>query len=100
MEQDGLYYDYDGNPITADEWVMLWQKDRVIQQDDYDRGRISTVWIGLDQGFGLEGAPLIFETMIFGGKFNGEQWRAATRKEALRNHMAAYQLMRDARGKA
>ena len=100
MEQDGLYYDYDGKPINTEEWLEFWKGNRVIQQDDYDRGRISTVYIGLDQSFGLGGPPLIFETMIFGGKFHGHEWRAATREEALKNHMAAYQLMRDARGKA
>lgn len=98
-EPEGLYYDYDGNRIDVNEWLVLWQGDRTIQVQNYDRGKISTVWIGLDQGFGFTEKPLIYETMIFGGKFDGHEWRAATREEALENHMTAYMMLRDARGR-
>jgi hypothetical protein len=75
------YYDRQGFPIPAileDEpggrgWIMptlVWAQMR--EQPDYpivavdelpDGSRLSTVWLGLDHGYG--GRPLIFETMRF-----------------------------------
>lgn len=50
--------------------------------------RISTIFLGLDHRFG-SGPPLLFETMIFGGKFDQEQWRYSTWDEAERCHRNA-----------
>jgi hypothetical protein len=74
------YYDRAGFPIPAildDEpggrgWIMptlVWAEmrerdDAIIAVDELpDCSRLSTVWLGLDHGFG--GPPLIFETMRF-----------------------------------
>jgi len=46
---------------------------------------ISTVFLGIDHNFG-EGEPLLFETMIFGGKRDEEQERWHTWKEAEEGH--------------
>lgn len=99
MTPGEMYYDWDGNPISSDEWIEIWQRDRVIRYDKYNRGTISTVYIGLDHSFG-QGAPLIFETMIFGGEFDGHEWRAATKEEAEKNHVEALRMLRDARGRS
>lgn len=67
------YYDRQGFPIPARDGVeptLVWARLR--EQPDYpivavddlpDGGFLSTVWLGLDHGFG--GRPLIFETMRF-----------------------------------
>ena len=40
--------------VVAQHWVRGWM--------------VSTVWLGLDHGFGMTPVPLIFETMIFAPK--------------------------------
>jgi hypothetical protein len=66
------YFDRQGFPIpTVDgvEPVLVWARmreedDAIVAVDELpDRSRLSTVWLGLDHGFG--GRPLIFETMRF-----------------------------------
>ena len=47
--------------------------------------KVSTVFLGLDYNFG-PGAPLLFETMVFGGKRDEEQYRYTTWKEAEKGH--------------
>jgi hypothetical protein len=48
---------------------------------------VSTVWLGIDHGFG-DGAPTIFETMVFrSGKWTDlECARYATEAEARKGH--------------
>jgi hypothetical protein len=55
------------------------------------------VWLGFDHGFG--GAPLIFETMIFGYDGDDQQWRYSTEREALKGHDRAVALCKDALGR-
>ena len=54
-----------------------------------ERVRVSTVWLGLDHSFGLTSkTPIIFETLVFGGPFDGDMERYSTEEEALRGHQA------------
>ena len=43
------------------------------------------MFLGLDHSFG-GGAPLLFETMVFGGPLDGEQERYSTWNEAEAGH--------------
>lgn len=47
--------------------------------------RLSTVFLGIDHNFG-DGPPILFETMVFGGKWEGEMDRYSTYDEALMGH--------------
>ena len=70
--------------------------DRVIARTRVgDDVEVSTVWIGLDYSFG-RGAPLIYETMIFGGPHDERQWRYPNRDAALAGHDQAVALAREA----
>lgn len=63
---------------------------------DFDHPRnitVSTVFLGLDHGFG-GGVPILFETMIFGGKHDERMFRYATWAEAERGHWQACKLAR------
>lgn len=53
--------------------------------------RVSTVFLGLDHNWG-EGPPALFETMIFEGPHDSEQWRYSTWDEAVAGHEAAVVL--------
>lgn len=48
-------------------------------------GWVSTVFLVLDHGL-INEAPVLFETMVFGGLFDGYLRRAVCWDEALRNH--------------
>lgn len=50
--------------------------------------RVSTIFLGLDHNYS-GGEPILFETMIFGGPLDGEQWRYHTYDEAERGHANA-----------
>jgi|SRR5215468_6543582 len=69
------YFDRQGFPIPGDgerDPTLVWARMhsdldycRVAYDDLPDGSYLSTVWLGLDHGFG--GPPLIFETMRFAG---------------------------------
>ena len=103
---ENLYYVLDkrGNPRPARSMAeyMEFKGDHsrsVIALDVFeDFARVSTVFTGINYNF-MEGPPLVFETMIFGGKYNLSDWRASTRRGALANHQRAVALVRAALAK-
>ncbi len=59
--------------------------DRSVAQTDFpDGSKLSTVFLGIDHGWG--DVPVLFETMIFGGPHHEKQWRYSTWEEAKENH--------------
>lgn len=96
------YYDRDGSVITASKWGELFQipEYKILQQtwlDNEDGIMVSTVWLGLNHGYGTR-RPLIFETMIFGMGIDGEEYqeRYSTEAEAMEGHWRAVQLAEEA----
>lgn len=83
-------------PVPCDdllEWARSMEKRRHVGDDGPTPGvRVSTVFLGIDHSFGDDGPPVLFETMIFGGPHNEEQWRYCTWDEAERGHKAAVAL--------
>jgi hypothetical protein len=95
-----MFFDRQGQPMTAQQYEATFSTD----PDEHDRYRrvgqdivvvngepcnVSTVWVGIDMGygFGLPGhAPIIFETMVFGGPYSEECTRYATELEAQEGH--------------
>ena len=88
-----FYYGMDGQPITLDEWLILYESDdsRRVGWEVRDDVTVSTVFLGLDHNWG-GGPPMIFETMIFGGAHDEDQWRYSTRAEAEEGHKRALAL--------
>jgi hypothetical protein len=86
------FYDRSGREIDLERWQLLFH-DRRYQQVAYTEVgdyEISTVWLGIDYGFGHLEKPLIFETMIFGPHLtNEEQWRYSTEEDATAGHWNA-----------
>ena len=60
--------------------------------------RISTVFLGLDHQFNEKGPPILFETMVFGGKLDTAQWRYATWDEAEKGHRGIDRVRTQRRG--
>jgi hypothetical protein len=82
------YYDRQGKPMTLEAWMKSfddWNLKRVAR-DRIGVAEVSTVWLGLNHRFSMEGPPLIFETMIFGGDDNDFCKRYSTEDEALAGH--------------
>ena len=86
-------------PVQCDdlvEWATWFETaNRHVKHDTFAKGkiRISTVFLGMDHGFG-EGPPILFETMIFGGKYDDYQTRCSTWDEAEKMHQDAIDLIK------
>lgn len=85
---------------SLEEWFDWWraEENRRIDLTDisnlpnYPGGQIiSTVFLGIDHNFNFtefdeEHVPILFETMVFGGKYSGRAWRYSSYGEAKRGH--------------
>ncbi len=79
----------DGIPIPVDfqTWSIWFEKaDRVIARTTIKEMIVSTVFLGLNHNFTDTGPPLLFETLVFGGKYADEMERYATLDDALAGH--------------
>ena len=69
-------------PIRCDD-IHKWGKwmetaDRHVVDCKKGNIRVSTVFLGLDHRYSGQGKPILFETMVFGGKLDMEQERYYT----------------------
>jgi hypothetical protein len=98
-----MYYILDdaGNPVAVRdilEWGRWYETaDRTVCKTEVRPGvRVSTIYLGLDHGFG--GRPLLYETMVFGlpdgSPLEDYQERYATRAEAVAGHWRAVELVK------
>lgn len=88
----GLFYDREGKKIAVWRWGTLFEdlNYRVVANTNIKDHRVSTIWLGIDHGFGWlhdGGPPVIFETMIFGPDGDGlETDRYINEDMARRGH--------------
>jgi len=77
------------------EWAK-WHDtaDRQVARETIGESEISTVFLGLDHQWG-EGPPILFETMVFGGKLADEQDRYSTWDEAVAGHKAIVKRVKE-----
>lgn len=66
-------------------WGKLMEGNRKVKRTEIGDVSVSTVFLGLDHQWG-KGPPLLFETMIFGGKLDQEQDRYSTWDQAVEGH--------------
>jgi hypothetical protein len=60
-------------PATLMEWANWFETaDRHVAQEEVGPYMVSTIFLGLDHRFFGDGPPLLFETMVFGHKDDGE----------------------------
>ena len=71
-------------PCSIDEMNMDIDTRRV-RETFIGKVRISTVFLGIDHNWD-GGAPLLFETMVFGGELDESQERCSTWEEAVAMH--------------
>jgi hypothetical protein len=95
---DTYLLDAKGEPIAEPD-LLTWAKalesqNRQVARDEIGDVRVSTVFLGLDHSFGLDGPPILWETMIFGGPHDQYQERYSTRANAIAGHARALALVR------
>lgn len=89
-----VYFNRAGKPISSDEWSRLHRdmsyrrigRDEIPDDGSGQAAEVSTVWLGMDHGFGAGHAPIIFETLVFGGRLANEGERYTTEAEAIAGH--------------
>jgi hypothetical protein len=107
MTIDIRYYilDANNNVVDVGDDVMTWGRwfehadNRIVGYTEItSECCVSTVFLGLDHRFFDDGPPLIFETIIFGGPLDEEQWRYSSYNDAETGHKAAVRKAREAIG--
>lgn len=92
----------EGNPVPEpdlmkwDKWFQDNREARKVKRETIGDSEVSTVFLGLDHAFG-GGLPVLWETMVFGGRLDQEQERCGgKRSEALLMHEAMVQRVKEA----
>ena len=93
--------DENGQPVPCHdlmEWGRFMEQKGVRQVaiDMIGDADVSTVFLGLDHAFG-GGPPVLWETMIFGGKHDGYQERYTSRNRAIVGHQKALEMVKATR---
>lgn len=88
----------DEEPVACDdliEWSKWYERNpnRHIALTNLENGtKVSTVFLALDHNFTGIGKPVLWETMIFGGKYDEYQWRYTSKEEAFIGHFVAVRV--------
>lgn len=89
----------DGDNVDC---IFEWEKSRKewhieTEINDIHDVTISTAFLGIDHSFShsKDHKPVLFETMIFGGKYDGYQVRYTTPGGARKGHDAAVKMVND-----
>lgn len=95
---DGTYI-LDGKTPVLEPDLHKWGEwyetaNRVVRQAILGDVRLSTVFLGLDYQW-MDGPPLLFETMIFGGPRDQETHRYSTWDEAEAGHKKLLEELRE-----
>lgn len=82
-ERSKYYILVGGQPVPCD--LPMWAQwfgsgdQHMVKKTQVGDVKVSTVFLGLDHNYSPTGPPLIFETMVFGGKMDQEEWRYSTK---------------------
>lgn len=105
MLTEGKYILINKQPVPCHD-LMIWAKwneenDRHVADEKIGDIRVSTVFLGLDHNhiaiaLGRSESPILFETMVFGGKLDQEQERYCTWEEAEAGHALMVEKVKEA----
>jgi hypothetical protein len=99
MSMGQYVLDENGEPKLEPD-ILAWARwfeatpQRVVAKTATGRGDVSTVFLGLDHRYQGEGPPVLWETMIFGGKHDQYQERYTSCAAAVEGHQRAVMLAR------
>ena len=88
--------DKDNKPILSTiiqyvEWIEKNPERKAVKQEYVGDVRISTVFLGLDHA--AEKAPVLWETMIFGGEHDQYMDRYTSYEDAVKGHQTVLNLI-------
>jgi hypothetical protein len=94
LDCSGFYYVLNDQDVpvraTYAEYLEKAEPQRIRKQTDINSCLLSTVFLGIDHSFSPvndpDHVPIIFETMIFGGEYDGFQRRYTSNLIALDEH--------------
>ena len=96
----GLYILRDGQPVRATsiaEWGEFQLSGRPkLNEEVLPDVHVSTVWLGADHRLTPGGAPVLWETMVFGGPHDGHQDRYTSAEDAAAGHQRIAAMVRGA----
>lgn len=83
-----LWYRLEGRTVVLDPTHRLQPiaERRIARTQITPEVHVSTVFLGLDHGYGNDGPPILFETMVFGGPLDQQGDRYATVEAAEAGH--------------
>lgn len=88
MSEYAVLHGHEVRPVAMMVWARWFAKaNRTVARTNIAGCEVSTVFLGSDHSFG-EGPPLWFETLVFGGPYDGDMDRYTTWEEAERGHAA------------
>jgi hypothetical protein len=79
-------------------WVSsVGYKDdsRIVKSTKLEDILVSTVFLSVDHKYDKYGPPMVFETMVFGGKMNEHQERYSTWNEAITGHEMIVKMVKE-----
>ncbi|HEX2701328.1 MAG TPA: hypothetical protein VHM89_14100 [Acidimicrobiales bacterium] len=87
MLHEGLWFDRQGRAIGVADMVRLCRDHeyRVVARDFVGKTEVCTVWLGFDHSFRGR-VPLLFETVVFGGRMDQYHRRYPTEDAAVAGH--------------
>lgn len=105
-----LKYILKGKKPVVEKNLLKWARwfevsNRHVGKTKIGKVAVSTVFLGIDHGFSLNfpgkpiPPPILFETMVFGGKLNLAQERYTTWEEAEKGHAKWVAKVRRQNGK-
>jgi hypothetical protein len=74
----------EGDLLTWAQWMGTGD-NQILKREQVRHVRVSTIFRGLSHGLN-DTEPVLFETMVFGGKLDGLCERYASRADALSGH--------------
>lgn len=88
-----------GEPVLEPDilkWAKWFDKMKIgfkssgclLTRDEVSGVRVSTVFLGIDHNFDDRGPPVLWETMVFSGPFDGECVRYTGKADAIVGHAA------------
>lgn len=93
----GMYYKLvDGKPVacTFIEYAERMEKEgNNVKKTEIEDVLISTIFLGIKTDL-FNNKPQLFETMIFGGKYDMSKWKTDTMIKALKLHEQACRMVK------
>ena len=78
---------HEPRPATPLAWAHQFEwHGRIVAETRTGATHISTVFMGVELLFNNDGPPLLFETLVYGGAYDGQRALYATWEEAQNGH--------------